>query len=151
MRKLVLFLFLVMMLLSSCKHRTLYNSFYSMPMNGWHQDSVLCYAVDMSAAGCCDVLLTVRHTMDYPYQNLWLFVDEYVDSVLIQQDTVEAMLADDYGRWLGNGYYRYELSLLYDEDYCFSESSQYTFSIRQGMRSDWLQGITDVGLKVIRK
>jgi gliding motility-associated lipoprotein GldH len=120
-------------------------------MNGWHQDSVLCYAVDMSAAGCCDVLLTVRHTMDYPYQNLWLFVDEYVDSVLIQQDTVEAMLADDYGRWLGNGYYRYELSLLYDEDYCFSESSQYTFSIRQGMRSDWLQGITDVGLKVIRK
>lgn len=149
MRKVVLLLFALSLMLGSCKHQTIYNDFYEMPIDGWHQDSVLYYTINaQDSVPYYDMLIVLRHTAQYPYQNLWLFVDEYAGDMLVHQDTIEAMLADDYGRWLGAGFNRYELSLLYDEHHCFVPSGEHTFCIRQGMRTEWLQGITEVGLIV---
>lgn len=151
MRPLLLHLTALMLLCCSCGHRTVYTQFYSTPTKGWHQDSVLTYsaAIEDSTA-CYDVLLVVRHTAQYPYQNLWLFVDEYKGHMLLHRDTIEAIMADDYGRWLGKGIKRYELPLQYDTQRRFFHSGEYTFRIQQGMRTERLQGITDVGL-VIRE
>lgn len=43
------------------------------------------------------LLVYVRHTERYPYQNMWLFVEDS-----LRQDTIEFYLADDRGQWLGN-------------------------------------------------
>ena len=151
MRPLFLLLTALMLLCCACSNRTVYTEFYSMPADGWHQDSVLTYtaAIDDSTA-YYDLMIVVRHTAQYPYQNLWLFVDEYMGNVLVHRDTIEAMMADDYGRWLGAGINRYELPLQYDAQRSFVRSGEYTFRVQQGMRTEWLQGITDVGL-VIRE
>lgn len=140
---------IVLALLSACGNRVVYTEFYSMPIDGWHQDSTLTFTTEIAdSTTCYDIQLVVRHTTQYPYQNLWLFVDEYAGNMLILQDTIEAMLADDYGRWLGTGIHRYELPLLYDEQHRFAQSGEHTFAIRQGMRTEWLKGITEVGLVV---
>lgn len=145
--KKIVYIVCMLMLLCSCNNRTVYTDFHSLPAGGWHQDSVLSYSIsEADSSSVYEVLLLLRHTDTYGYQNLWLFVDEYVDSVLIHQDTIEAMLADEYGRWLGRGRHRYELPLLYDDSYYFSSSHTHTFRIRQGMRTDCLQGITEVGM-----
>ena len=68
--------------------------------------------------------------------------------MLLHRDTIEAMMADDYGRWFGKGINRYELPLLYDAHRRFEHTGEYTFAIRQGMRTEWLKGITDVGVVV---
>ena len=151
MRPILLMLITIMLLCCSCGNRTVYTEFYSLSTEGWHQDSAMTYtvAIDDSTASY-DLLLVVRHTTQYPYQNLWLFVDEYMGNMLVHQDTIEAMMADDYGRWLGSGVNRYELPLLYDAQRRFNYSGEYTFRVQQGMRTDWLKGITDVGLVVER-
>jgi gliding motility-associated lipoprotein GldH len=59
------------------------------------------------------------------------------------------MMANERGKWLGNGVSKYTLPLLYLEDMPL-QSGGYDVIIQQGMREDVLQGITDIGLKVIR-
>jgi gliding motility-associated lipoprotein GldH len=93
--------------------------------------------------------LTVRHTDRYAYQNLWLFVDVKHDSELLRRDTIEAMVANDRGEWLGSGVSKYTLPLLYVENVQL-QNGEYEVVVQQGMREEVLQGITDLGLKVIR-
>ena len=105
---------------------------------------------DLDTSATYEIQILLRHTSQYPYQNLWLFVDEYAGDMHIQRDTIEAMLADDYGRWLGNGINRYTLPLMYEADYHFISKDNSRLTIQQGMRTEWLTGITDVGIKVIK-
>ena len=44
-----------------------------------------------------DLILSVRHSVDYDYQNLFLFVESET------KDTIEIMLADKAGKWYGTG------------------------------------------------
>ena len=75
-----------------------------------------------------------------------MFVNEWYGGLLLQRDTIECDLADSYGRWLGNGASIYELPLLYTSSYQFARTGEYLFTIQHGMRTEWLQGITDIGL-----
>lgn len=103
---------------------------------------MLCFAV---AAPDHDrhytVQLNIRHTENYPYQNLWLFMN----------DTLEIYLADDHGRWLGNSKNGLvEMPVLLEEDYVFSADTTY-FTIRHGMRDSLLRGVTDIMLSIYGK
>lgn len=149
-RNIVIFLFGLLLLLSSCGHSVAYNAFVSLPMEGWHEDSVLSYDVCVADSTMdYDILIVVRHTNKYAYQNLWLFVDEYAGDQHISRDTIEAMVADDYGRWISRGFNTYELPLQYATSYRFASALHNRITIQQGMRTSCLKGISDVGIKVI--
>lgn len=135
------------MTLIACQPTPIYSKFHTIPTSGWHQDSLLLHEVTViDSATAYEVLIVVRHNMHYPYQNLWLFIEEYVDNLCIHRDTIEATLADDYGRWLGKGNNRYTLPLIYNNSHRFANTENHTISIQHGMRAEWLEGITDIGL-----
>jgi len=140
----------VVMLLASCQPRAVYSEFHEMPLSGWHEDSVLHYAADITdSLAAYDILFTVRHTAQYPYQNLWLFVGEETADGTMRYDTVECYLADDRGRWLGSGMRTYELPMLYETGHHFVRGRKHVFTLQQGMREECLRGITDVGLQIV--
>jgi gliding motility-associated lipoprotein GldH len=93
------------------------------------------------------VLINIRHTDRYPYQNLWLFVDLQRDSILLRRDTIEAQMANERGEWQGQGISQYALPLLYLEGQTLTQG-EYTVSIQQGMRTEKLPGITEVGVRI---
>lgn len=128
-------------LCASCQHRTVYSESRTLPLSGWHADSVLHYEFEITdTTAVYDVLLYVRHTQQYPYQNMWLFVNN---------DTIEFYLADQRGRWLGNGWGNLrEMPVLYRHKLLFSHAGTYSYQIRQGMREDILRGVNDVGVKI---
>ena len=84
----------------------------------------------------------------YPFQNLWLFIDDEQPFGPLLRDTIECMLANDYGKWLGKGVSIYETSFLIKKAYYFPIEGEYTFSLRQGMRAKSIPGIEEVGLRV---
>ena len=133
-------------LLSACSGKTIYSDFQSVPITGWNADSVLTFSMNTAdLQGTYDVLLYVRHTDAYNYQNMWLFVgaNEW------QQDTIEIYLADDRGRWLSNGRTTMEMPVLYKENVRFTDSIC-TLTIQQGMRSESLKGVLDIGVEIIQ-
>ncbi len=135
--------------LTACQRRTIYTHFQPVPIQGWNQDSVLAYhfTIDDTLSEY-NILITLRHTARYPFQNVWMFVQEKQDSNVLHTDTIEGYMADDYGRWIGKGMNNYELILLYADNYRFTHSGEYLFTLQQGMRVEWLPGIEDVGLTI---
>ena len=149
MRKVVL-LAVISLLLLSCQQEVVFTEFKALPGCGWEADSMVKFIpVLEDSIAVYNMQLTVRHTDRYAYQNLWLFVDVKHDSVLLRRDTIEAMVANDRGEWLGSGMSKYTLPLLYVENVQL-QNGEYEVVVQQGMREEVLQGITDLGLKVIR-
>ena len=95
-----------------------------------------------------DLTLAVRNNNLYPYQNLWLFCNEEPPIGSLKRDTVEYMLADDFGKWYGHGISLFLSTFPIRTNYYFPYAGQYTFSFRQGMRNDHLGGIQEIGLHV---
>lgn len=130
---------IVIVLLTGCTGKTVFSASESLPAEGWHKDSVLSYSFDIQEEAHYDVLLYIRHTERYPYQNMWLFLDN---------DTIEFYLADQRGRWLGNGAGRLkEMPVLYQQNIVLPAGT-HTLNIRQGMREDVLSGVSDVGVRI---
>lgn len=144
-------LLITSLLLVGCQGDIVYTAFKTLPNTGWESDSSLCYQpVIADSILNCQMLITIRHTDAYPYQNLWLFVDIQKDSVPLTRDTIECYMANERGEWLGGGLSIHELPLLYNDNYQFARIGEYQISITQGMREDTLIGIKEVGVKIIR-
>lgn len=146
MRK-VLLLALSSLMLIACQKEAVYTHFESLP-GTWSADSTLVFHPVLSdSVNEYQVLINIRHTDRYPYQNLWLFVDLQRDSILLRRDTIEAQMANERGEWQGQGISRYALPLLYLEGQTLIQGD-YTLSIQQGMRTEKLPGITEVGVRI---
>lgn len=135
-------------LLTSCRHDIVYSEFVAIPSGEWDENQLPEFAFNIAdREAAYDILLYVRHTERYPYQNMWLFVRgnrQYMD-------TVEFYLADDRGRWLGDKHHGFiEMPVLLEENYHFSDTGRYYFAVQHGMRDSLLRGVTDVGIEVIR-
>ena len=129
--------------LTSCRNDIVYSQFSSSPSGEWHVDSVAQFEYSIvDPESDYRMLVYLRHTESYPYQNMWLFVDNNH-----HRDTIEFYLADDRGRWLGNGGLKlYEMPVLFAQNYHFPDSGMCCFTIRHGMREERLRGVSDVGL-----
>lgn len=133
--------------LSSCRSDIVYSHFSPMKSEKWHIDSVqyFDYTITDASAGY-RMLVYVRHTERYPYQNMWLFIENGA-----RLDTIEFYLADDRGRWLGDKNHGFiEMPVLFEPDYHFPDTGRYSMAIQHGMRDTLLRGVTDVGVEIIR-
>lgn len=144
------FLLLVaVMALASCRRNIVYSEFVSIPSAEWSVNSLpeFAFHVEDQEAGY-NVILYIRHTERYPYQNMWLFVrgnQQY-------RDTIEFYLADDRGQWLGNKHHGFiEMPVLLEENYHFPDTGRFYFAVQHGMRDSLLRGVTDVGIEIIKQ
>ena len=131
---------------TSCGKDVVYSSFRSISSGEWHMDTLprFEYRVDDRDAAY-SILVYVRHTERYPYQNMWLFVQP--DS--LHRDTIEFYLADDRGQWLGDKHHGFiEMPVLYETNYHYPDTGTYSLTIQHGMRDSLLRGITDIGIEI---
>ena len=148
MKRLIPVLIILMMAtLASCHHDIIYSQFCSIPSANWSIDEEAQFEYAISEIDAdYQVLIYVRHTERYPYQNMWLFVE---DNGRI--DTIEFYLSDDHGQWLGDKHHGFiEMPVLYEEDKHFPDTGIYHLSIQHGMRDSVLRGVTDLGLEIIK-
>ena len=102
-----------------------------------------------------NVFIDIRHTGDYPYSDLYLFITATGPGTAPMRDTVDCLLADADGRWYGKGQGfifadRIEAEVLYQLNRRFPRKGRYTFQLEQAMRTEKLLGVIDVGLSVKR-
>ena len=145
----VYFLFVVSFFVS-CQPRRVYTGSALVPTGGWSVDSVISLDIPIEEAeGATDWIVYVRHTVDYGYQNFWLFLDLQSPDGTLFTDTVECYLADHRGRWLGNGWGALrEMPILWQENFDALQSGHYTLSVRHGMRTNVLHEISALGVEI---
>ncbi|VBB46884.1 Gliding motility-associated lipoprotein GldH [uncultured Paludibacter sp.] len=145
-----LILFVIILMSISCHQNEVYFQYNKIPNGGWNKDSLLNYDIHITDnAISYNFYIHVRHHGNYPYQNIWLFLQQMNPDSAITKDTIEAYLADQYGKWLGSGAGNLkEMPIIYKKQVQFPDTGVYRFKIRQGMRDSLLQGINDVGIRI---
>ncbi len=146
----IIFSFFTLLLLASCN--TSVNSSYNVfKEDSWHTDSIITlnYGV-VDSITKYNLYLKVRHSTDFEYQNIFLFVN-----FKEKTDTVEVVLSEKNGKWLGKGF-----GDIKEVDYCFAKnitlnSKQVsTITFEQAMRYGEepeitrLKGIIALGLNI---
>ena len=98
--------------------------------------------------------VNVRHSSSYPFSNLWLFINTTTPNGSLVQDTLECVLAEKNGKWLGNGLGDIWDIQCYFKSLQMKEKGAYRFNIEQAMRHgdfakiELLPGIMEVGLRI---
>lgn len=143
--------FLLIGVLASCNRNEVYFDYRTVSADGWSKDSLLVYNIDVKdSVSKFDIYVHVRHYGTYPYQNLWMFID-YLDvkDSIPKRDTIECYLADEHGKWLGNGAGALrEMPVFIRQQVQFPAVGEYQISIRHGMRDSLLTGINKIGVRV---
>ena len=130
---------------TSCRSDIVYSRFMPISSGEWSVDSVAQFDYTISDATADYTLLVyVRHTERYPYQNMWLFMDDGT-----RRDTIEFYLADDRGQWLSNKYHGVmEMPVLFEPSKHYPDTGCYYMTIQHGMRDSLLRGVMDIGLEI---
>lgn len=135
-----------------CKNSSeVFLEFKPLDKEGWSKNEIISFDVPITdIASTYNIYLIVRNTEQYPYQNFWVFTDEFApETELSVKDTIECYLADNRGKWLGSGIGSvYEMPVLWQQNIKFEKAGTYTFRFTHGMRIDVLRGVKDIGLKV---
>ena len=144
----LLFSFLVV----GCSGNVVFQDSKEFPSYGWDKDNVIVF--DYTATdtlGTYDIVIDVRNDGNYRYQNFWLFVNSVSPDLIEFRDTLECVLADNYGRWIGKGGGSlHQLPVSFMQQIKFPKLGVYRFELIQGMREDTLVGIHDIGLRIIK-
>jgi gliding motility-associated lipoprotein GldH len=145
-------LLLFPLLITGCSNNVVFQDSKVFPSYGWDKDSVVIFNYEATdTLGTYDIIIDVRNDGNYRYQNFWLFVNSVSPDLIEYTDTLECVLADNHGRWIGKGGGSlYQLPVSFMQQIKFPKPGVYRFELIQGMREDTLAGIHDIGLRIIR-
>jgi gliding motility-associated lipoprotein GldH len=134
----------------SCDRRRVFESYKELDKNGWNKDSVVVFKMDLAdTIRNNNLFVNIRNKGNYPYSNIYLFLTILSPDGKSRTDTVEFTLAEPSGKWKGSGIGGlYDNQIEYKSSVFFPKKGTYTFSIKQGMRDNVLQGIRDIGIRV---
>ena len=126
----IIFVFFSLLFLICCNSNT--ESSYSVfEEDSWHADSIVTLShsvVDTITKQ--NLYLKIRHTTDFEYQNIFLFVDFQE-----KRDTIEVTLSEKNGKWLGSGFGDIkEVEYCFAKEIIFNSKKTSNVTVEQAMR-----------------
>ena len=143
-------------MLTGCTDAVVYQSDVQVPEGSWDRTFIPKFEFEITdTVQEHDVYIDVRHTGQYAFSDLFLFVDLEGPGGRTMRDTVDCLLADPTGRWYGKGLGfifadRFEAKVLYKLRNRFPASGRYSIKLEQAMRTEKLEGIQDIGVSIER-
>lgn len=91
-----------------------------------------------------DLQFGLRHSADYPFSNLYLFVKLQYPNGRTLTDTLECPLAAPTGEWYGEGGRWIDQRIGYKRGVAFPLAGSYSLEVVHAMRRDPLPGMAEV-------
>ena len=83
----------------SCSTKKSHEKYHYFSQQSWHTDSIVSFDFNhLDTEKNYNLQLNIRHTVDYQFQNLFIFA--YLEN---KKDTIELKLANKHGKWFGSG------------------------------------------------
>ena len=96
-----------MLVMGACQRKPVmtHARFVHLPAAGWQRTLPLAFTPEYDdSAATYDITLAVRHDNSYRYRNLSMIVDVITADSTVNRQTVDMLLADEYGNWTGGGF-----------------------------------------------
>lgn len=144
------FSFFVIFILTSCDTNQVFEKNVELIDYTWNKDSIVKIDVDIKdTISPHNIYINVRNTSRYEMQNLFLFINTTSPNGIVLRDTFECYLADERGKWIGNGWGDiFDNQFIYKQNIRFPVSGTYHFEYIQAMRKEKLKYISDIGLRI---
>lgn len=129
---------------------SLYNKMKEIPDARWDMNYPAKFDIEVSdTSALYDFYVLIRHNTDYTHSNLYTFVTTTMPGDSITRDTIEFILAEPDGKWIGegSGFLRTN-EVLISRKFVFPKPGLYSFEFQQAMRDTVLEGITDFGIRI---
>jgi len=143
-------LVLTCFLLTSCDKKKVFEENKEINNYVWDVKDVKFFEVNVTdTVTPHNFYINVRNADGYQYSNLYLYIKTVFPNGRFAHDTLECILANEEGHWLGRG-----LGDIWDNQIPFKKAKRfpllgkYTFQIEQGMRLSKLPMIMDVGMRI---
>lgn len=115
----------------------------------FYKDTIVFKANISEIVSYYDLSVNLRNSGDYQYSNFYTFLTIQQPDGKRTVDTIELIVADEKGRWLGKGLGGSKDNFFtFQKGIRFPQPGQYTFKFVQAMRIMNLKGITDFGLRI---
>jgi gliding motility-associated lipoprotein GldH len=150
LRTILFFITLVCAGLIACNRGVVYHDYRTIEDASWHMDSVLHYEVVVDdSISLNNLFINIRNNTEYPYSNLYLFVTTEFPNGHMTRDTIECILADKDGMWLGSGSGKIkDNKIMLQQGLRFPLRGSYHIYLEQAMRKKILIGIEDIGFSI---
>jgi gliding motility-associated lipoprotein GldH len=139
----------------SCNKQEIYYRFHEIKNVEWAQDDTLFFDIDSTLYELdrpYRLSIEVTNNVNYPYRNIWFFMQTDIDSDSVFTDTSKQFqLADEFGKWKGSGFGSLFQTSLPAGDIVFRQKRNYRIKIEHGMRDEPLKGIEKVGIKISKQ
>jgi gliding motility-associated lipoprotein GldH len=137
-------------LLVACDPLRVFDQSKSIDDKGWDLKNPVVLETEIKdTVSLHNFYINIRNTSDYAYSNIYLFIKTIFPNGKVARDTIQGILADKEGRWLGKGIGKIrDNQILIRKDIRFPYQGKYIFEIEHGMRKRKLVGIIDVGLRI---
>jgi len=130
-------IFIFALVFISCNNNIIFDDYKTFENQTWNTDSSVIFnysVIDTTSHN--QLVIKVRHTTNYEFQNLFLFVKAE------KLDTLELLLANKEGKWFGKGIGEVrEVEFVYRKNKEFTKKGDFTFEIEQAMRYGELEKI----------
>lgn len=139
------------LMLTACDPDDAYSHYEHVPLEGWIKSDGIVFDIPaLRRGGDYAVTMGLRTNAKYPFTSVSVIVDQTVyPSKRTLSDTIECKLADDNGRRLGPGINTYQYTFHVRDDQLATSDSLHVV-VRHHMRSELLDGISDVGISLKR-
>ncbi len=150
MKRLGLMVMLLSVVWVSCDSNRVFEEDTAIPDGVWNVANQVTFNVAISdTVTPHNFYLNIRNTKSYPYSNLFVFVHIEFPNGKSSRDTVECILADQFGRWEGSdsgSIIDNQIMIKYNK--IFPLKGTYKVAIEQAMREEELMEVIDIGLRV---
>ncbi len=143
-------LFIIILFTNSCSNNVVYSKYQSFENNEWFAKNKVSFDLEMKDPNSFhDISVMVRHADAYPYSNLYLFLTTTYPDGKVTLDTLECILANQKGEWMGNGAGDiFDITIPLKQSTRFPLAGKYNFKFEQAMRTDPLPLIMDFGFEI---
>ena len=139
-----------LMVINACDSSMVFEKNQSIADVSWDMGDIVKFDVNIAdTLSLHNFYITIRNTTDYKYSNIFLFIDTYFPDNCHTRDTIEFVLADIDGRWIGKGIGKIkENRILINRGVVFPIDGLYEINLEQAMREAELKGIADIGIRI---
>jgi gliding motility-associated lipoprotein GldH len=140
----------LVILICGCDAKRIFEENKEIPKGIWNSKNLQRFEVNIAdTISAHNFYINVRNSGAYPYSNLYLFLETEFPNKTISRDTIECVLTDNAGHWLGDGSGDiWDNQILFKKGLRFRQAGNYKFTLEQAMRVENLPMILDVGLRI---
>ena len=150
MIKKLAYLCLLVFIASACSDNTVYKSKKDINNEFWVYEDAISFDLEApDTINWYELGLDVKHSKEFGYQNLYLYIDTRFPSDTLLTDLINLDLAKKNGQWNGDCNSKScSNPFILKQKFKFEELGEYSFAFKQASRQDSLKGIQSLSLKL---